>query len=149
MHYPYTPSKIIGMGENGNYELGNDNCNSYSKPVELADFEKKVEKIFCTENFTVVLTQDKEIYYCGYKSSFERTNQKLEKYHKKLPSGEIKKMTVGGSSIILVMDDGKIYFEGRDSYFHFYSSYTDSVTTFKHKSRPDEEEESIVDIDCG
>lgn len=100
------------------------------------------------DNATVVITEEGELYYTGYKASFEKSNSKLEKYHKKLPKGEIKYIEIGGDAIIAVMDDGKIYFEGKDNEYNF-NSFNEEKLTFKCKERPDTEEEEIIDITVG
>ena len=148
IHYPYCPPRIVGFGSAYNYQLGNNNSGVTLNPTEFHDMSIPIKQIFSRNDFTVVLDTNGKLYYSGYKSSFSQTNYTLKKYHKKLPEETIDRLVVGGNSIILVTDDGKIYCEGSDYQYQF-DSYSNEKYEFWNKPRPEQENESIVDINAG
>jgi hypothetical protein len=101
--------------------------------VEFANFAKDVKMIRSDESYTLVLTQDDELYYCGNKNSLEVTNTQLTKYHKKLPTEKIRNIYADCNTIIILTEDDKIYFEG----------------IFTKKDRPNEETEKVISLGVG
>jgi alpha-tubulin suppressor-like RCC1 family protein len=148
IHYPYCPPRIIGYGEAYNYQLGNEKTELTLVPVEFSNFAIPVKSIRSCGDFTVVLDQNGELYYTGYKDTFSVTNYKLTKYHKLRPEEKIIRVECAQQNVVVLTEDHKIYIEGYDYLYHI-DSYSSYKYDFWHKKRPEEETEKIVDFAVG
>jgi hypothetical protein len=147
IHYPYNPCKIIGFGDGSNNVLGNDNTGR-TEATEFKNFVAQVQMIGTGDCYTVVMDPKGNMFFCGNKSSMGDSNTTMKKYTKKTPDEKVLMMKTGPTNVVLLTEDHKIYIEGYDYYYHI-STYSQEQYEFKHKKRPDEEDEKVIDLNVG
>ena len=106
--------ELFGLGENKYGELGNGDCNvAIVEPAKIMD---DCESIIFSGCKVSVISKNGEYYACG-----DNTNFKLKlpiqnniNQFTKAPLNDIKDIVVKGSSVIVLKNDGTVWFTGRD-----------------------------------
>ena len=85
IHYPYHKGKLVSFGDNQNERLGVSGDKISLTIQNQVDLDFKM--IRSRNDFTIGLTTNNELYFCGTKESLG-TSQKFVKYLKELPTNK-------------------------------------------------------------
>jgi len=147
IHYPYNPHRVKCFGYGYNYKLGNNECyNTTTSPVFMPRLNMKIKMLKQANSYTLALTEDGELYRCGYKDQWGSSIYYMEKYTKPLPDEGIKEIRAGYNNYGILTESDKLYIQGYCNSNHLDGTEKSELW---HKERPNESEEKILNFDIG